>query len=145
MAIWPLVIDALLVVLLAGVAVGLVLLHRRLAQLRAEQRQFAALVARLESAGERTRAALAAFKEEAAGLADLDERVRAAAALKDELRLITEAGEALANRLTALAESAARTRRTAESAAPAPSGTAGTDTHGNSGRVVVLESLKSLR
>ncbi len=145
MAIWPLVIDGALVVLLAGVAVGLVLLHRRLARLRAEQRQFAELVARLESAGERTRAALAAFKEEAAGLADLDERLRAAAALKDELKFITEAGEALADRLAALAGSAARTRRPAEPAAREAPGPERGDGRPESGRVVVLESLKSLR
>ena len=139
------VIDGLLIVLMTGLSVGLVLLHRRLARLRAEQRLFADLVARLETAAGQTRAALDAFKKEADNLADLDQRLAAARALKEELVLVTQAGEALADRLTGLASTARRTverhrahRQKSESVGSPPT------TSGNE-RVVVLEALKSLR
>ena len=139
------VIDGLLIVLMTGLSVGLVLLHRRLARLRAEQRLFADLVARLETAAGQTRAALDAFKKEADNLADLDQRLAAARALKEELVLVTQAGEALADRLTGLASTARRTverhgapRRKSESVGSPPT------TSGHE-RVVVLEALKSLR
>ncbi len=138
-------IDGLLIVLMIGLSVGLVLLHRRLARLRAEQRLFAELVARLETAAQQTRAALDAFKKEADNLADIEQRLTAARALKDELILVTQAGEALADRLTRLAGTA---RRTVEShqAHRHKSETAGTNlTAAGKERVVVLEALKSLR
>ncbi len=139
------VIDGLLVALMTGLSVGLVLLHRRIARLRAEQQLFAELVARLETAAGQTRAALDAFKKEANNLADIEQRLAEARSLKDELILVTQAGEALADRLTRLASAARRTvegrkaHRHSPEAAGTSSAAAGND------RVIVLEALKSLR
>ncbi len=139
------VIDGLLVALMIGLSVGLVLLHRRIARLRAEQQLFAELVARLEAAAGQTRAALDAFKKEAENLADIEQRLAEARALKDELTLVTQAGEALADRLTRLASTARRTveSRKARTHIPAAAETNLPSTDDD--RVVVLEALKSLR
>ncbi len=139
------VIDGLLVVLMTGLSVGLVLLHRRIARLRAEQQLFAELVARLETAAGQTRAALDTFKKEADNLAAIEQRLAEARALKDELILVTQAGEALADRLTRLASAARRTVENRKPQRHAPEAAATGAGAAASERVVVLEALKSLR
>lgn len=139
------VIDGLLVVLMVGLSAGLVLLHRRIARLRSEQRLFAELVARLEAASQQTRVALDAFKKEADNLTDLEQRIAAARSLKEELLVVTQAGEALADRLTGLASTA---RRAVKGREYPPQGSAKARPAASSPqreRVVVLEALKSLR
>jgi hypothetical protein len=112
-----LVFEAVVLVVLAGAGIMCWRVDRRLRALRDGQDGLRETVVALDEAVERARASLAALDRASKGAgADLQDSVREARALADELRLLTEAGDQRAERLSG-------PRRRAEPAAssrPAP-------------------------
>jgi len=95
-----LVFEAVVLVVLAGAAFMCWRVDRRLRALRSGQDGLRDTVRALDEAVERARASLAALDRASKGAgADLQDSVREARALADELRLLSEAGEARAERL----------------------------------------------
>ena len=134
MSLTGLVIDGALILLLSAVLIGGYRLNRRIADMRDGQAQLADLVTGLDRATDRAQQAIGTLKEESeAAKSDLHLEARKARAMIDELTLITEAGDNLANRL----EQQVSARREA-STTSFPS----RDT-GNSG--TVLKALKEAR
>lgn len=92
-------LEALLVVLLAFTLLYCVILERRLASLRRNQNGLKKMIGDLNSAIVNASTSLRALKMAAGEAAEtLDDRLRRARALSDELSLLTNSGERIAQR-----------------------------------------------
>lgn len=100
MGLTGLIMDGVLVILLVAVLYACIRVNGRLGVIRAGQTELADLVDRLESATSKAKEAISELRRESNDVGDtLGSTVRKARALSDELTLITEAGDNLANRL----------------------------------------------
>lgn len=95
-----LALDGLITFLLAMTIGYCIVLNRRLADLRAGQAEFVALIERFNTAAERAEAGLARLRAagDDSGPA-VDEHIEAARALRDDLGFLIERGSRLADRL----------------------------------------------
>ena len=95
-----LALDGLITFLLAMTIGYCIVLNRRLADLRAGQVEFVALIERFDAAAERAEAGLARLRAagDDSGPA-ADEHIEAARALRDDLGFLIERGSRLADRL----------------------------------------------
>lgn len=95
-----LIVDGVLILLLGAVLAACFAVNRRLGDVRGGQSELADLVGRLEAATAQSQAAIAELKHEAGKAQEaLKAETAKARSLADELTLITEAGDNLANRL----------------------------------------------
>jgi len=93
-------LDVLIAVLLVATVIYCWRLNQRLSTLRQGREELAALVTQLTQATMRAEGSIGALKVAAKEAAQgLEENIGAARALRDELALITETGNNLANRL----------------------------------------------
>lgn len=97
---WSLAIDIIFVSLLVATIVFAFRLERRLASLRGTKDQLAAVIAELNAAAARAEAGIQGLRgaAETAG-ATLDERVRRARALNEDLTLLVQTGQRVAHKL----------------------------------------------
>ena len=80
-------------------------LSRQFNQMRADRRAFETLIQSLNLASARAEASIKAFKETAVGNGDiLQDKINKSRALSDELEIMIQAGDSLADRLQSLAE-----------------------------------------
>jgi hypothetical protein len=115
-------LEGLLTLLLAATLVYCVVLERRLASVRKGQEGLKKMIGDLNGAIANAGASLRALKSAAGEAAEtLDDRLRRARALSDELSLITNSGERIAQRFDR-AVPAAPQRSTGTTGAPLPSG-----------------------
>lgn len=97
---FSLALEALLTVLLAFTLLYCVLLERRLASLRKNQNGLKRMIADLNGAIANASGSLRALKMAAGDAAEtLDDRLRRARSLADELSLLTNSGERIAQRI----------------------------------------------
>ncbi|WP_281301171.1 MULTISPECIES: DUF6468 domain-containing protein [unclassified Iodidimonas] len=135
-----LALDATLIVLLAAVLYACIRVNSRLQEMRKGQNELASLVDRLENATTQAKESIANLRK-MGGEADdnLQSSTRKARAMADELTLITEAGNNLADRLE---------KKLTAKAARDSAETAGTEekvTPIRSGRPDLLKALKEAR
>ncbi len=84
-------------------------LSRQFERMQADRKAFETLIQALNAAASRAEVAIRTLKEAAMGGADsLQEKTGKARALSDELEIMIEAGDSLANRLQSLAEKSRR-------------------------------------
>ena len=97
---WSLTIDIVFVSRLVATIVFVFRLERRLASLRGTKDQLAAVIAELNSAAARAEAGIHALRgaAETAG-ATLEDRVRRARALNEDLTLLVQTGQRVAHKL----------------------------------------------
>jgi hypothetical protein len=97
---WSLAIDLVFVTLLGATIVFAVRLERRLASLRGTKEQLAAVVAELNAAAVRAEAGIRGLKgaAETAGTL-LEERVKRARMLNDDLTALVQSGQRVAHKL----------------------------------------------
>lgn len=126
---WGLLIDLLIAGLCIATMVYAAILNRSLSSLREGRDELRALVDSLSFAVQRAEAAMVGLRDTASGLhKETESRTASARRLLDELQMMIESGESLAERLSRHAEQAAGRRR-------GPVGTANTATReGASGR-----------
>jgi hypothetical protein len=80
-------------------------LSRQFDQMRADRKVFEALIQGLNAASARAEASIKAFKEVAVGNGDiLQDKINKSRAMVDELEIMIQAGDSLADRLQDLAE-----------------------------------------
>ncbi|GEQ96745.1 hypothetical protein JCM17844_03820 [Iodidimonas gelatinilytica] len=95
-----LLMDGILIMLLGAVLFACIRVNGRLIDMRKGQNELAGLMGRLESSTKQAQDAVSHLRKESAeAIDDLSSASRKARALADELTLITEAGDNLANRL----------------------------------------------
>lgn len=95
----PLAVELALTVLLAATLVYCIVLERRLAAVRKGQDGLRSMIGELNGAIAGAGASLRALKTAAAGAAEtLDDRLKRARALADELSLLSSSGERIAER-----------------------------------------------
>ena len=115
---YEMIIDVILAVLLAGVIGAAFVLDRRLVVLRSGQNEMSGLIARLSAVTDAARRAVVELKSASGDTQEeLQSAISKATGLTDELTLIVEAGDSLADRLANAASEAgsrARARRAAE-------------------------------
>lgn len=128
----PMILELTLTVLLAATLVYCIVLERRLSAVRKGQEGLKTMIGELNAAIAGAGASLRALKAAAGGAAEtLDDRLRRARALADELSLLTSSGERIAERFDRVAT------KPAERMAPA---------HLPSGSVMHrLDALKAVR
>lgn len=98
-------IDLLMLAALGGAIWHGIRLQKQFSRLQADRKAFEQLIQALNVAAARAEAATRTLKEAALGSGEkLQEKVNAARALSDELEIIVQAGDSLAERLSALAE-----------------------------------------
>lgn len=147
MSAYVLIFEGLVAVLMLGAAVMCWRVDRRLKSLRDGQDGLKTTIGALNDAVDRARASLAALdraSKESGG--ELKQRVGEAQRLADELRILTSAGEARAERLASAPrrrEPPARPSEPSRSREPAGDPGAETMNGGKPGRL--LEALKTLR
>ena len=97
---WSLVIDIVFVTLLVATIVFAFRLERRLASLRGTKDQLAAVISELNAAAARAEAGIQGLRgaAETAG-ATLEDRVRRARALNDDLTMLVQTGQRVAQKL----------------------------------------------
>ncbi len=84
-------------------------LSRQLNQMRADRKAFEALIQGLNLASARAEASIHSFKEVAVGNGDiLQDKINKARAMAEELEIMIQAGDSLADRLQNLAEQSGR-------------------------------------
>jgi len=84
-------------------------LSRQFEQMRADRKVFEALIQGLNAASSRAEASIKSFKETAVGNGDLlQDKINKSRALADELEIMIQAGDSLADRLQGLAEKSRR-------------------------------------
>jgi len=111
-------LELTLTFLLAATLVYCIVLERRLAAVRKGQDGLKAMIGELDAAISGAGASLRALKAAASGAAEtLDERLRRARALADELSLLSSSGERIAERFDRTA-----VPKTAQRGAQLPSG-----------------------
>jgi len=104
-----LVFNIIIIAALGATIYYCIRLSRQFAQMQADRRAFEALIQSLNVASARAEAAIRSLKEAALGSGgDLQEKIGNARAIFDELEIMIQAGDSLANRLQALAEKARR-------------------------------------
>jgi ABC-type transporter Mla subunit MlaD len=109
----PLAVELTLTLLLAATLVYCIVLERRLAAVRKGQDGLKSMIGELNGAITGAGASLRALKTAAAGAAEtLDDRMKRARALADELSLLSSSGERIAERFD----------RAGSSGQPLPSG-----------------------
>ena len=114
-----LVFDLLILVALAATIHQSLRLSREFAKLQADRKAFENLIAALNIASARAESAIKALKETATESGDsLQSKINAGRALTDELEIIIQAGDSLANRLSG----ADKTTKPAAQPAAAPTG-----------------------
>lgn len=97
--------DILILAALAGTIYYSFRLSRQFNDLRADKKAFEQLISALNVAASRAEGAVRGLKEAAKGSADqLQEKINGARALADELDIMIQAGDSLAERLTSTAE-----------------------------------------
>jgi len=97
--------DILLLLALGAAIYYCARLSRQFSSMQADRKAFEALIAALGTATTRADASIRAFRETAEGDGDvLSEKIARAQALSDELEIMIQAGDSLADRLQALAE-----------------------------------------
>lgn len=107
------VVSLFLDVLILG-TLGVAIFHclrlsRQFSRMQADRKAFEALIQSLNMASSRAEIAIRTLKEAALGGADsLQEKTGKARALSDELEIMIEAGDSLANRLQSIAEKSRR-------------------------------------
>jgi hypothetical protein len=102
------ILESALTVLLAATLVYCIVLERRLAAVRKGQEGLKTIIGELDAAISGAGASLRALKSAASSAADtLDERLRRARLLADELALLTASGERIAVRFEGAAKPAA--------------------------------------
>ena len=117
-----LVFDLLILVALAATIHQSLRLSREFAKLQSDRKAFEGLIAALNIASARAESAIKALKETATESGDsLQGKINAGRALTDELEIIIQAGDSLANRLSG-STSDKKPSATATPVAPAPSG-----------------------
>ncbi|WP_374764500.1 DUF6468 domain-containing protein [Yunchengibacter salinarum] len=101
MPLWlDLTIDGVLALLLIGAMITGYMVHRRLSALREGQKEMEGLVTRLDGAVNRAQHAIGDLKTEAGAAREkLEGNIRRAKSLSEELAMITEAGNNLADRI----------------------------------------------
>ncbi|HUO93322.1 MAG TPA: DUF6468 domain-containing protein [Rhizomicrobium sp.] len=115
---FSLIVEIVLTVLLAATLVYCAILERRLSALRKNQDGFKDTIAELNQAIATASASMRMLKSSAAGAAEtLDDRLSRARSLSDELALLTNSGERIAQRIERGAPTSDRPR----SAASTPS------------------------
>ena len=103
-----LILELALCFLLAATLVYCIVLERRLAAVRKGQEGLKTMIGKLDAAISGAGASLRALKSAASSAAEtLDERLRRARLLADELALLTASGERIAERFDRAAKSAA--------------------------------------
>jgi len=122
-------ISLLLNILILG-ALGVTIfyclrLSRQFEQMRADRKAFETLIQALNFASARAEASIQAFKEVAVGNGDiLQDKINKSRAMVDELEIMIQAGDSLADRLQGLAEksrrAAADTSHQSEAKQPEP-------------------------
>ena len=97
---WSFAIDAVFVALLVATIIFVLRLERRLASLRGTKDQLAAVITDLNAAAARAEAGIRGLKAaaETAGVV-LEDRVKRARALNDDLGALVQSGQRLAQRL----------------------------------------------
>jgi len=103
-----LILESALSFLLAATLIYCIVLERRLAAVRKGQEGLKTMIGELNAAISGAGASLRALKSAASGAAEtLDERLRRARLLADELALLTASGERIAERFEGAAKPAA--------------------------------------
>ena len=103
------ILESALTLLLAATLVYCIVLERRLAAVRKGQEGLKTMIGELDAAISGAGAALRALKSAASSAAEtLDERLRRARLLADELALLTASGERIAERFEGSAKPAER-------------------------------------
>jgi hypothetical protein len=96
------------IVILAALAVTIfycVRLSKQFNQIRADRKAFETLISSLNLASSRAEASIRAFKETAVGNGDvLQDKINKARGLSEELEIMIQAGDSLADRLQSMAE-----------------------------------------
>ena len=97
--------DVLILVALGVTIFYCLRLSRQFEQMRADRQAFDALIKALNFASARAEASIQSFKEVATGGGDiLQDKINKAHAMTEELEIVIEAGDSLADRLQDLAE-----------------------------------------
>jgi type II secretory pathway component PulM len=97
-----LVIDMIVIALLCATIFYALRLERRLANMRSTQEAFADVIRELNSSASRAEAGVQALKAAATSSGQaLDDKIKRARSLGDELALLLQAGERLGNRFDA--------------------------------------------
>jgi hypothetical protein len=119
-----LVFNILILVALAITIFYCIRLSRQFEQMRADRKAFETLIQGLNLASARAEASIHAFKETAVGNGDiLQDKINKSRAMAEELEIMIQAGDSLADRLQALAEKGRRSfsaETEADSAASSP-------------------------
>ncbi len=103
------VFDIFTLVLLGVTIFYCIRLSRQFERMRADRKAFELLIQALNTAAGRADASIKAFREMAGGNSDvLQERINKSRAMADELEIMIEAGDSLADRLEKLAESSSK-------------------------------------
>lgn len=122
----PAVNLSLNIAILAALAVTIFYcfrLSRQFNQMRADRKAFESLIQSLNLASAKAEASIRSFREAAVGNGDvLQDKINKSRALSDELEIMIQAGDNLANRLQSLAEKSrkATTGDTTPSTEPQP-------------------------
>lgn len=120
-------------------------LSKQINQMQADRRAFESLISALNVAASRAEAAIKAFKETATDSGDrLQDKINKGRAMADELEIVIEAGDNLAERLT---QKASKARRPADEEidtppAPAPAAKAGMEPRSRAEKEL-LEALRA--
>ncbi len=103
------VFDILTLVGLAVTIFYCIRLSRQFERMRADRKAFELLIQALNTAADRADVSIKAFREMAGGNSDvLQERINKSRAMADELEIMIEAGDSLADHLEKLAENSAK-------------------------------------
>ena len=95
-------------------------LSQQFNQMRADRKAFDTLIQSLNFASARAEASIQAFRETAVGNGDvLQEKINKSRAMAEELEIMIQAGDSLADRLQGLAEKGRKSYAEAPAAAPA--------------------------
>lgn len=114
--------DVLILAALGATIFRAMKLSRQFEQMQADRKAFESLITALNLASSRAEAAIQGLKGATVeGGERLQEKINKARALSEELEIMVQAGDSLAERLQVLAEKS-RKAATAEAEAPAPSG-----------------------
>jgi hypothetical protein len=101
--------DIVILAALGAIIFYCLRLSRQFNRLQADRKAFETLIQSLNVASARAEAAIRAIKEAAIGSGDaLQDRINKSRALSDELEIMIQAGDSLANRLQTLAEKSRR-------------------------------------
>lgn len=99
------ILDTLILAALGTTIFYCLRLSKQFNEMRADRKAFETLIAALNTASSRAETSIRSFKETAVGNGDiLQDRISKAKALSEELEIMIQAGDSLADRLQAVAE-----------------------------------------